>query len=219
MWSLRTLRTAFPLVGTEASPRTDLPHSSEGQPHQFGSRAGIKEGEQNGNAEKCNLMFRLWLTTCSSPAFPISILQVEFQIIIKPPKGLKTVLNYDSLENWEFMEASSSKKAVEAVEQYINMSVTAGLLENDDPDVNARAGVYEVRVNDKNVKKKKTCGGSSTSFSGANGFSAERWVAVKTQYKGFLLKIHHCVPVDSLTTLNLSTALSQSTSHFPFSLW
>jgi len=42
--------------------------------------------------EEMNQGFRLWLTACPSPAFPISILQLGIKMTIEPPKGLKQAL-------------------------------------------------------------------------------------------------------------------------------
>jgi len=79
--------------------------------------AGIEEGAKNGkwvllqnchlapsfmgtletivekfNPEDMNPDFRLWLTACPSPAFPISILQLGVKMTIEPPRGLKMAL-------------------------------------------------------------------------------------------------------------------------------
>merc|ERR1711971_22547 len=50
---------------------------------------GIMEGWK---LEEMNPMFRLWLTACPSPDFPISILQGAIKMTIEPPKGLRNSL-------------------------------------------------------------------------------------------------------------------------------
>merc|ERR1719383_572108 len=98
--------------------------------------AGIKEGCQSGkwvllqnchlapsfmatlenlveklDVNECDTMFRLWLTACPSPDFPISILQLGVKMTIEPPKGLKMALLRAYLSVDEEWFESSSKPA------------------------------------------------------------------------------------------------------------
>merc|ERR1740138_758930 len=97
--------------------------------------AGIKEGGENGKwvlLQNCHLApsfmgtletlveklddndlnpdFRLWLTACPSPAFPISILQNGIKMTIEPPKGLKQAMirSYLGIEE-DFLESCEKK--------------------------------------------------------------------------------------------------------------
>merc|ERR1719331_1135654 len=58
--------------------------------------------------DETNEMFRLWLTACPSPAFPISILQNGVKMTIEPPKGFKQALlrAYLSIDEDWFEECS-----------------------------------------------------------------------------------------------------------------
>lgn len=98
--------------------------------------AGVKDGGKNGKwvlLQNCHLapsfmatlesvveklvpdelhtMFRLWLTACPSPAFPISILQMGIKMTIEPPKGLKMAMmkSYLSFEE-EWFESCTKPK-------------------------------------------------------------------------------------------------------------
>merc|ERR1719197_946552 len=97
--------------------------------------AGINEGGQSGKwvlLQNCHLApsfmqtletmaeklddaelnpdFRLWLTACPSPAFPISILQNGVKMTIEPPKGLKQAMlrSYLSIDE-EFINGAFQK--------------------------------------------------------------------------------------------------------------
>lgn len=60
-------------------------------------------------ADEMNPNFRLWLTACPSPAFPISILQNGVKMTIEPPKGLRQALMRAYLAIDEEWFESSSK--------------------------------------------------------------------------------------------------------------
>merc|ERR1719382_222200 len=60
-------------------------------PSFMGTLEGIVEKFADQVADM-NADFRLWLTACPSPAFPISILQMGVKMTIEPPKGLKQAL-------------------------------------------------------------------------------------------------------------------------------
>jgi dynein heavy chain len=98
--------------------------------------AGIKEGGQSGkwvllqnchlapsfmqtlegeveklNPDELHEMFRLWMTACPSPNFPISILQLGVKMTIEPPKGLKQAMirSYLGIDE-EFFEGLDKAK-------------------------------------------------------------------------------------------------------------
>lgn len=71
------------------------------QPSNFtssGRGKGEADNENNGGGNKKEQMkaphpdFRLWLTSMSTDAFPISILQDSIKLTSEPPKGLKPTL-------------------------------------------------------------------------------------------------------------------------------
>eukprot|EP00929_Paragymnodinium_shiwhaense_P087551 TRINITY_DN476_c0_g7_i1.p1 TRINITY_DN476_c0_g7~~TRINITY_DN476_c0_g7_i1.p1 ORF type:complete len:2666 (-),score=827.08 TRINITY_DN476_c0_g7_i1:96-7328(-) len=71
--------------------------------------------------------FRLWLTACPSPAFPISILQLGIKMTIEPPKGLKQAmlrayLSFD--EEW----FESCKKPAEFKKMLFGLCFFHGLI-------------------------------------------------------------------------------------------
>merc|ERR1719378_335245 len=53
--------------------------------------------------EEVHAFFRLWLTACPSPSFPISTLQNSIKMTVEPPKGLRSALQRSYLsfeEDW-----------------------------------------------------------------------------------------------------------------------
>merc|ERR550537_73482 len=79
------------------------------------------------NPDELHADFRLWLTACPSPAFPISILQNGVKMTIEPPKGLKQALMraYLSIDE-EFYEACS--KPMEFKKLCFGLSFFHGLI-------------------------------------------------------------------------------------------
>jgi dynein heavy chain len=53
--------------------------------------------------DEVHAFFRLWLTACPSPSFPISTLQTSIKMTVEPPKGLRSALQRSYLsfeEDW-----------------------------------------------------------------------------------------------------------------------
>jgi dynein heavy chain len=73
--------------------------------------------------------FRLWLTACPSPAFPISILQNGIKMTIEPPKGLKQAMlrSYLGIDE-EFLDGGSCSKPRELKKMCFGLCFFHGLI-------------------------------------------------------------------------------------------